>query len=303
MNDQKKNTPDFNDKNLNEIWADTEKSPPKSPVSKDEIENALQAVHSRISSDSSRGERKQVPEKNWIKSRYLVAALALIVFGAYYIFIPKSYTVPYGEMATLELPDGSVAEMNSGTTISYSRFFGWNHRELSINGEVYFSVEKDHKPFIVAANGSITEVKGTRFNIRSWADDPISETIITVTEGVVEFYPAGSADAKVEISQGNQSRWHAEMTSPSTLEPVTVSDITGWRENRLIFKEQPLGVILKELERRYNTRINLEVPGAEMETLTAYYAEPGNITAVLEDISLVKGFRYSATSNGYRIFK
>lgn len=93
------------------------------------------------------------------------------------------------------------------------------------------------------------------------------------------------------------------MTVPSSPDSVLLSDITGWRENRLIFREQQLGIILRELERRFDTRIDLEVPGAEHEILTAYYTNPGNITAVLDDISLVKEFRYSATSNGYRIYK
>jgi transmembrane sensor len=305
MSDKKKpfneSYPDYGDNELNDIWKTTESFQPDYMSDPDEIEEGLKKVHSRIQAETN------IPKKHreyiWLNARYLVAAIALIIFGAYYIFTPVSITVSYGEMATLELPDGSTAELNSGTTISYNRFYGRTHRELTLNGEAYFSVVNDENPFKVRANGTMTEVKGTRFNIRSWSDDPYSETTITVTEGIVSFYPVQSEISGIDITPGNQSRWNIEMTSPSTPDPVTVSDITGWREQRLIFRDQPLGTILRELERRFDTKIDLEVAGAELEPLTAYYAQPGNLYAVLEDITMVKGLRYSATANGYRIFK
>lgn len=295
--------PDFGDEKLNEIWNVAESARPGQTLESDEVDHALQKVNSRIDKEMKAGTVRPLHMHFRNKGRYLVAAMALIVFGVYYFFIPVTVNVPLGEMAVIDLPDGSEVELNSGTTLSYNRLFGQTNRDISLNGEAYFSVRTKETPFTVEANGTVTEVTGTRFNLRSWKDDPFSQTTITVTDGSVDFYTINSSEAKVNLTPGSRSRWNSQMAAPSEPSPVSVSDIIGWRENRLIFKDQPLGVILNELERRFNTRIVLEIPEAEQETLTAYYTEPGNVHTVLEDISTVKGFRYTETSNGFRIFK
>lgn len=296
-------TPPFMNNDLNEIWQETKKAEPNLPVDKNDVEIALNKVQSQIADQKSDVQRPAFTESTLLKTRYLVAAMALIVFSLYFIFVPKTVTVPYGEIAFIDLPDGSSAELNSGTTMSYTRLFGWTHRRMSVNGEVFFSVNTSDTPFIVEANGTITEVIGTQFNLRSWRDDPHSETKISVSEGIVEFYPEISSDHKIMLSAGTQSLWNLKMQAPADPVRIPQTDIAGWRSNRLVFQNQPLALILNELERRFDTRIQLQVPGAENELLTAYYSDPGSITSVLDDISTVKGFRYAPTSNGYRIYK
>jgi len=306
-----KNTP-FNSTNgdkeheeLNHVWNLAEPAYPETEISAEQVEEALQNVHSRIDDSGPDYSSNQTSsqERYWLYARYLVAAAALITFGLYFLFTPIHISVPYGEMATIELPDGSLVELNSGSELTYSRFFGRADRDLTLNGEGYFSVEPAAVPFRVTSNGAVTEVIGTQFNIRSWRDDPNSETVLTVTDGKVDFFAERSEHYKVTLTAGKLSRWNMEMETPIVEEPLNITDRIGWKENRLIFKEQSLIVIIHELERRFNTRISLEVPGAGLDTLTAYYSEPKSAAAVLEDISTVKGFRFAETANGYRIFK
>lgn len=304
------NRPFPDDPELHKIWDLSRKSDPliiNSPGNA-ETEEALQAVHQRIGlriPDEAPGESAtRHAESFWLWSRYLAAAVALIIAGAYYLFVPVTVTAPYGERVTLNLPDGSVTELNSGSALTYNRFFfDKTGRNLSLNGEAWFDVEPGDIPFEVEANGTLTRVLGTTFNIRSWSTDPGSETEITVTSGRVEFLPVGDASKKVTLQPGEYSRWNSRALLPSQPETVSVDDITGWRENRLIFREQTLTVIIDELERRFNTQIDLEVPEASSETITAYYNRPQQLRAVLDDISMVKGLRYAETANGYRIFK
>lgn len=293
---------------LNKIWNLTEMSDPLAFYSPDEadIEEALDTVHVRLGfkNEATKKASSHSAERFWVWSRYLVAAVALIIAGSYFLFVPVTVTAPYGERVTLNLPDGSVTELNSGTAVTYNRlFFGKTGRNLTLNGEAWFDVETGEIPFEVVANGTITRVIGTSFNIRSWSTDPGSETEITVTSGRVEFLPEGENSKKVTLHPGEYSRWNTLADMPVTPEAVSVDDITGWRENRLIFREQPLTVIIDELERRFNTQIDLDLPEASNETITAYYNKPQQLRTVLDDISMVKGLRYAETANGYRIFK
>ena len=297
------NTPPFMNEELNDIWQKSKKAEQQLPIDESEVEAALAKVHKRLPNRHSEKQGFILSEKAWLNTRYLVAAMALIVLSLYFIFVPKTISVPYGEIAIIDLPDGSTAELNSGTSINYTRLFGWTHRNMTVNGEVFFSVNKSDTPFIVEANGTITEVIGTQFNIRSWKSDPLAETKVSVSEGAVTFYPGKSSDNRIELSAGTQSHWNLEMQTPADPVRISQNDIAGWRTNRLVFQNQPLAIILDELERRFNTEIVLQIPGAEKELLTAYYSDPGSITSVLDDISTVKGFRYAPTSNGYRIYK
>jgi ferric-dicitrate binding protein FerR (iron transport regulator) len=289
---------------VKDVWQQSKKADHRMDiVSENEVEEALENVHFRIEQEN-RTHNKGSNISGFIVSntRYLVAAVALIVLGFGFLFVPKTVTVPNAEMAVIDLPDGSTVELNSGSTLQYNRLFAFTNRDLTLNGEAYFSVETAEDPFILEANGSATEVTGTEFNVRSWADDPTNETTVTVTEGHVEFYPAGKKSNRVSLTAGQTSRLNAEMNSPA--QPITSSEEhLAWRENRMVFQQTPLIVILKNLERSFDVEIELDVEGMDDETLTAYYNQPTNIETILEDICTVKGLRYTATNNGYRIFK
>jgi transmembrane sensor len=294
------------DESLKEIWNITGSLNDSFSPEDADTEEALKSVHERLGFNRANSSKTggKPGETVWLFTRYLVAAVALLIFASYLLFVPASVTVPNGEMAVVEMRDGSTAELNSGATLSYNRiFYGRTNRDVTLNGEAYFSVNSGHDPFRVNANGSVTEVMGTEFNVRSWASDPGSETTVSVTAGEVRFYPANREAGAVTLTSGLLSRWSPQMEAPSSPSNVDTGDVTGWRDRRLIFREQPLIVIVKELERRFNVQIDLEVPGVEMETITAYYSQPSSAASVLDDISMVKGLRYAETANGYRIFK
>lgn len=293
------------DEELRQVWDHAGTVHTKPEMTGSEIDKALTDVHKRLGWNINTPKQKtgHLSNKIGLYSRYAVAALALIVFGIYFLLMPQTMSVPYGEISTIELSDGSSVTMNSGSTLSYNRFFGWTHRSASLNGEAYFSVQAGDEPFRVEANGTVIEVTGTEFNIRSWQDDPGSETRVAVTEGEVRFYTIKQANEAVQLLPGTMSRWNTKMRTPSSPHKVAENDIAGWRTQRLIFQEQPLIAIFNELERRYDVRIDFEIPEADYETLTAYYSEPQSVEAILEDISMVKDFRYAETANGFRVFK
>lgn len=272
--------------------------------SKNEIEEALENVHFRIEEDErSRGQIFNVSGFILKNARYLVAAVALLVLGFGFLFVPKTVTVPYAETALVQLPDGSTVEMNSGSTIQYNRLYAFTNRSITLNGEAYFSVENAEEPFIVEANSSAIEVTGTEFNVRSWANDPDSETTVTVTEGQVEFYPENQKMNRVSLVAGQTSRLNPEMSSPAQPSSASSEEALAWRERRLVFQEASLITILHDLERSFDVIIELDVDDMEYETLTAYYNRPANVETILEDICTVKGLRYTKTTNGFRIFK
>jgi transmembrane sensor len=301
------NHPDESERSrLQEIWdlcgsADVEKRIDFKNSMKS-IDQALLEIEDRLDSANSGPDINQTGT-GWNKKWFIAAALILIILGAGFLLLPKVYMVPYGEIAEIELPDGTHVELNSGTQLRHNRFFGITNRDISMNGEAYFSVRNHELPFILHANESIIEVIGTQFNVRSWYSDPGSETHVAVTQGEVYFYSARAPETRVNLTPGLMSSWNSTMASPEDPVPASVDRVLSWRENLLNFDEKPLSVILGELERRFDVKIDLEVPELQAETLTTFYTEQRDLEIVLKDICLVKGLRYAETANGYRIYR
>lgn len=306
-----KNYSSEDQKEILRIWeksgSDLEKNRQKHRQRIKPVDDALSEVHSRLGfpapePDLAMESGKNSPSGSGLKW-FLAAAVILIVLAAGYLLTPRIYIVSYGEMAQIELNDGSTIEMNSGSQIRHNRLFGRSNRTVHLDGEAYFTIRSGDKPFIIQANGSIVEVTGTRLNIRSWSSDPGRETSVTVTEGEVYFFPEKSPDKRVVLSPGKMSSWNNSMIEPADPVSVSADRILGWRNNLLHFDEKPLGVILNELERRFDVRIELEAQEMRYETLTTYYTEQRDLATVLNDISVVKGLRYAETANGYRIYR
>ncbi|MEX2601460.1 MAG: FecR family protein [Balneolaceae bacterium] len=96
-----------------------------------------------------------------ITLKWLAAAAVLITIGAGWLWLPKTVTIPHGQIASITLPDGSNVELNSGSELRYSRLFSYTHRNIHLNGEAWFGVAQGDDPFVVESNGAVTQVTGT----------------------------------------------------------------------------------------------------------------------------------------------
>ncbi|MCW9707565.1 FecR family protein [Fodinibius salsisoli] len=263
-------------------------------VSDQEIEQDLAAIQERLT-------KSKAPDIKW--RWFAAAAVLMLVLAAGLLFVPQTVTAPRGEIVQTTLPDGSVVELNSGSQLQYNRLFAFANRDVSLEGEAFFSVESGDHPFIIEANGSAVKVTGTQFNVRSWDEDPDQKTEVAVTEGEVQFYPVNTPKRFVTIQKGELSSWIGSLEELTTPKPVEVEKRIGWREHKLLFHEESLRTIFAELERRFNITIELKAQQLADETLTAFYNNPKEAASVLKDICRVKGLRYAKTVDGYRVYK
>ena len=92
--------------------------------------------------------------------------------------------VPIGERASLRLSDGTLVWLNSGSRLEYPTHFATDNRQVRLEGEAYFEVQRDESlPFIVQTNTVDVKVLGTKFNVSSYAKE---ETKVTLKEGKVQ---------------------------------------------------------------------------------------------------------------------
>jgi transmembrane sensor len=184
-----------------------------------------------------------------------------------------------GAFRKLDLPDGSVAQLNTDSALDVA-FTAGGRRVRVVRGEVFFTVAKDPaRPFLVAAGPVVVRAVGTAFNVRHRTD----AVEVLVTEGRValahagdrkpetENRPAGdppatdNAASAAELSAGDRAvipllaapgAAPAASGATPTIERVPASAVQrtlAWQERRLEFDAAPLAEVVREFN-RYNRR-------------------------------------------------
>jgi len=201
----------------------------------------------------------------------------------------------YGEKTKIiSLNDGTKIYLNAGTTLSYSKNFNSNSREVTLNGEAYFEVEKGSSPFIISTDLAKVTVLGTKFNVRSREDG----FEVGINEGKVKIE---NKTKSIELKKGEQI--DIDIDKPKILSLSEVSTFyPGWKNNKLICDNSSLEKICKELERRYNIKIQFQSDHQKNITISGIInLSPNNLDSVLSSISLLSKRKFKLQGDSYII--
>lgn len=252
--------------------------------------------------------------QGWVRGMAAAVLLVgLLGAGLWWGGSASVQTAP-GERTVVTLPDGSTAELNGATTLTYPRGFntlpwiGASARTVHLEGEAFFSVTDQDRPFHVETANARVEVLGTKFDVRARAADGRPDTRVVVTEGRVRLSTASpqsrDAEASVVLDDGGQSSrivgGDGVPTAPHRLDRKYVG---AWRQGGFAMVEAPVSTILRELEYRFGTTVQLKVPAAETDTMTLHYARDAQLEEVLHDICLIQNLSYRETSQGYALVR
>ena len=203
-----------------------------------------------------------------------VAAAAAVIGGGVWEFArvhrsslsgyALSESTPLGETKRLELPDGSVALLNTNTAVEVS-YEKDERRVRLLSGEAFFTVAKNpQRPFIVQAGRIAVRAVGTAFDVRLSSD----ALNVLVTEGKVRVSGSsapstsastGSANTDPLLEFGHMARvvFDADRAPKpngmvvSALEERAIKSALAWQEGRLEFSDTPLSEVVAEFN-RYN---------------------------------------------------
>lgn len=258
--------------------------------------------------DMVRGEGESGPGNGTGRSRsrlgWGAAAVAAAAAGFLLLGPPAGVTVEAGPGETLAvaLSDGSSVELNSGSTLSYARWAPGGSsraRRVRLDGEAFFQVVPGAVAFQVRTLNAEVTVLGTRFNVRA-RDEFGGGTEVAVESGRVRL-AASRVDTGVELEGGESSVLPLGSAEPSAPSTMALDPVLSWRTRGFAAVDRPLGSILSELERRFDTRLEV-APGVALdERLTIHYHEPRGLESILSDIATARGLRYRAMSGGYEI--
>lgn len=265
----------------------------------------------------SRSPRKPHTERS---SRHPVGwtvgvALALLLAVAAGIWGSRTVTItaPPASQQVATLPDGSTVELNSGTTLRYTRNFGawpWaeaDRRRVRLQGEAFFEVAHESRPFTVETYDARVDVLGTQFNVRSRAEDDAS-TEVVLASGRVRLSLAAADSASVVLDRPGAAGRVDAVGSRSgrvaiTSTTVDVDHALAWRHNGFAVTDRPLSSIAAEIERRYDVEVTVAPSARQRErTVSLYYSKSTSAETILHDLCLATGLAYRPTSRGYEIY-
>ncbi|MCD2422994.1 DUF4974 domain-containing protein [Niabella pedocola] len=275
------------------------------------------AVDDFISRVQQKIERKRKGARNFRMNRWgwrvAAAVLILVLAGiGYYRSRDAGNTVPNlvatkkGNKTNIVLPDGTKVWVNADSRLVYAPSFGQDTREVELVGEAYFDVVHDAKrPFIVHTSNIDVRVLGTVFNVRSYADEPSTQT--TLIRGSVQVSLKHAKDKKIMLAPGEklvvqnaypeqplqEGREHLpqiELLAIKTNPVDSFSAETEWVNNKLVFDKDHLEQIIPVLERWYNIKIVCRNKPVT-QTFSGTF-ENDKLEDVLQSLQLSAGIRY-----------
>ena len=209
---------------------------------------------------------------SWLPLAAAAAVLALALGTGFLLWgrfaggagAPVTYASATGQNRDIVLADGSQVTLGGASRLSvrYSR----GERRVALEaGEAYFQVVHDaRRPFEVAAGDITVRDIGTAFDVRRTGD----AVAVAVTRGQVRV--AGPGDAAtpgrtLDAAAGQRVAWDpaARMLSLGTATP---EQAIGWRSDRLEFVDEPLAVVIANVN-RYSRR-PVRMDGADLGSLS-----------------------------------
>jgi transmembrane sensor len=201
------------------------------------------------------------PARRWLPLAAAASVAAVVLSGA--VFFAWTHLAPtvsthvynsaIAQNRDFTLPDGTQVALGAASTLTTQ--FSKDQRNIDLkSGEAFFQVVHDQsRPFTVAAGEISVRDIGTAFDVRRTGE----RVTIAVTQGRVEITdlnrkPGDTAAGTLEVSAG-QLVSYDPAGSGMTLGSMSAEQATAWRNDRLEFIDEPLSVVIANLN-RYSAR-------------------------------------------------
>jgi ferric-dicitrate binding protein FerR (iron transport regulator) len=158
-------------------------------------------------------------------------------------------SIPRGGEVSAVLGDGTKVWLNSRTELSYPVHFSADLREVYLEGEAYFEVAKDGRPFVVHAGGLDVRVLGTEFNVNTQTAGTVKTVLVT---GSVEIVSGG------EIVRLSPNQLATYRDGKFSVRRVDVTPHVAWKDNNFVFDKERLENIMETLSLWYDMEVIYE---------------------------------------------
>lgn len=198
-----------------------------------------------------------------------------------------------GMRTHIHLPDGTMAYLNSGSTLTYTIPFDVKERKVALKGEAYFKVSHNpEQPFVVSVADDKMNIKvlGTEFNVQAYNDDDLIQT--TLVSGAIDLHYKNSNGKIVGRSvKPSEKVVYDSHSGNVSVKTVNTDYDTAWMQGRLVFKETPLPEVLKKMTHYYNVTFSVVDPVIQTYNFTGTF-DNRQLSQVLDYLKISSGIDY-----------
>lgn len=184
----------------------------------------------------------------------VAAVLAGTVSGALLLGGRSRMITQVGERRTVRLPDGSAAELNTDTLLSWD--FSGARKVWLERGEVALSVNEARTlpPLLLHGHGLRARLQPGRYNLRLYADGPV----LTAFSGGGEIRTDSGAPMRLAPMQRVSERGGAAQARAIT--PSDADAASAWRRGEIVFNGMPLDRAILEFNRYLDRKLVIGDP-------------------------------------------
>ncbi|MBU3077604.1 FecR family protein [Sphingomonas quercus] len=224
---------------------------------------------------------------------------ALLALGAVWRVRPRGQHIAtgVGEIRRLPLEDGSLAVVNSDSSVRVAFSAGGREVEL-VKGEAWFEVAHNKaRPFTVAAGAARVRAVGTAFDVRRHRD----RSEIVVTDGVVKIWSTRDAAAPTLVAAGHRAvLWHGvDGAARVAVRAVDPEQPLAWRDGQIILDDMTLAAAADEFN-RYNKMTLVIDPAIGGRRMIGSF-RTNDVDGFVEAAALLVGGRVARAGNIIRI--
>ncbi|TDQ07484.1 FecR family protein [Pedobacter metabolipauper] len=208
-----------------------------------------------------------------------------------------------GEKVKMILPDSSIVYLSGGSKLTWpSRFVKGSKRNIILAGEAFFEVKRDvSSPFIIHSGKMQTQVLGTSFNVYAYPADKEFSVAVKTGKVRVSENNGGKITRLSLLTPGMKLIYNAH-NGKHAVNTERVEEVNSWVNNKFVFRDKSLAVILNQLERYYNVNFDLQnVKLGQCRFNATFYNK--SIKDVMEQVRIMSGnhIKYKINNNNKKI--
>lgn len=194
-----------------------------------------------------------------------------------------------GQKSEVLLPDGSTVWLNAGSKISYSNTFNQSERNITLEGEAFFDVQKNENiPFVVQTLNLDVVVKGTAFDVSAYPEDPHTE--VSLLRGKVDVISKKGVLVR-KLIPNDLIRYDNKRGTYAFSENNNAVQYSSWKNEELIFENESLDLVIKKLERWYGVEIDWEL--AKSAKRYTFVVKTESLREMLQLINVITPIDYN----------
>lgn len=268
---------------LKEFW----NSIPASSNDGLDVDEALDAVLARVA------RRKHI-------ERALIALLVPVLALSVYLVIPSrpepqmlQCYAPVGEHRTVNLADGTVVTLNSGSILVYSSLYSKGERRVALSGEAKFVVAKNPKQaFVVKTKDFDVRVLGTVFGVSSYSNK--QESSVVLESGSVVIV---KDEKESRLYPGQKAEFNKN--GDLLVSNVSSSDYMAWVQGGFYHRQATIYDIIEHIRNTYdmdvNCNFNAKYRNAVITCKSDSYLDIEKYLKLLSE--LIPGMKYNISDN------